>query len=138
MKNGRTLRFEATGISPQRLHLVPSTTKQKIDNWTFEFDRLLVSRNLGALSREIENAAIDLALVAAERVFGVEVSEQLLEEPQVAFVSPRFEKAAKYRGPSRNLSSSGERFLIGWLSRGPLLALDFGIPRREPIFGNRS
>jgi hypothetical protein len=80
MKNGRTLPFNKARISPPGLHLVSSHGKHQIDSWKFEFDRLLVSRNLGALSREIERAAIDLALVAAERVFAAEVSEQLLEE----------------------------------------------------------
>jgi hypothetical protein len=79
MKNGGTLPYNTPRINP-RLQLVSSHSKKQIDSWKFEFDRLLVSRNLAALSREIEHAAIDLALVAAERVFGAEVSEQLLEE----------------------------------------------------------
>jgi hypothetical protein len=79
MKNGRMLPFDATRISPPRLHLVSSTTEH-LDGWTFEFDRLLVSRSLEALGTEIERVAIDLELVAAERVFGGDVSEQLLEE----------------------------------------------------------
>ena len=80
MKNGRTLPFNKARISPLGLHLVSSNSKQQIDSWKFEFDRLLVSRTLEALSSEIERAAIDLALVAAEQVFDAEVSEQLLAE----------------------------------------------------------
>src|ERR1700734_284974 len=80
MKNGRTLPFYKARISPPGLHLVSSHSKHQLDSWKFKFDRLLVSRNLGALSNEIERAAIDLALVAAERVFAAEVSAQLLAE----------------------------------------------------------
>jgi hypothetical protein len=80
MKHGITLPFDTVRIDPLAFHVVPSTTNQQVDCSTFEFDRLLVIRSLEGLSREIEHAAIDLALVAAERVFGAEVSAQLLEE----------------------------------------------------------
>jgi len=80
MKNGITLPFDAARIDPPAFHVVPSTTNHQLDCSMFEFDRLLVIRSLEGLSTEIERAALDLALVAAEGVFDAAAAEQLLEE----------------------------------------------------------
>lgn len=80
MKVGITLPFDAARIDPPAFHAVPSTANHQLDCSTFEFDRLLVIRGLEGLSTEIERAALDLELVAAEGVFAAAVAEQLLEE----------------------------------------------------------
>jgi hypothetical protein len=65
---------------PFPFHPAPSTDDHHLERWAFEFDRHLVLRGLEDLATAIERGAIDLELVAAERVFLESVSAQLVQQ----------------------------------------------------------
>jgi hypothetical protein len=71
----RTARTERTA-----LRLISSSDDNHFDVQAFEFDRQLVARSLEGLTAEIDRAAIDIEMVAAEGVFEEQISLELLRE----------------------------------------------------------
>jgi hypothetical protein len=73
------LPLQTTIAEPFPFQPAPSTDDHHLERWAFEFDRHLVVRGLEDLTVAIERGAIDLELVAAERVFAEPASAQILQ-----------------------------------------------------------
>jgi hypothetical protein len=76
MKGSGYLSFDAVPTN-RSLRLVPSTSSHHTDRRALGFDRHLVVRSIEVLTTEIERAAIDLELVAAENVFEAPHTKQV-------------------------------------------------------------